>query len=421
MRYRYTKLVRHIMMERKKGINLMEQKKAGQLRIGMDFCVLMAALGASDSLRGIFAPAFQEHFSLSAFQLSLIIMTSYAGNLIFLYLGGRVLDRYHRKHAAMGIMAIWIFAVLLYLVTDSYVFLLVGMFLSVGASTLLNTTVNLLTPVIFAAAPGMMINIFFFVQGIGTSLSQSLAGRDAGNYGTFQMMNLLLAGMGILSLVLLWKSKIPDTRDMTKDNKETVLQVSFRTVISQKGYWLLVMMFGFYFIGEHGVLNWLVSYGIQDLGLTSGKASFYLSAFYGGITLGRLLFSPFVSRLGTVATIRWFGGIGTLLFILGIVLGQSGIWILSLSGLAISVLYPTMLFLIRSYYPEHMLATALGAVISAATLFDIGFNLIFGKMIDTLGFTISFLALPICMALFYISYLCLIKRGKDGIQTVNKG
>lgn len=44
------------------------------------------------------------------------------------------------------------------------------MFLALGASTLLNTTVNILTPAVFCYA-GLMVNVLF-IQGIGTSGSQ---------------------------------------------------------------------------------------------------------------------------------------------------------------------------------------------------------------------------------------------------------
>ena len=54
------------------------------------FAVLMFGLGSSDSLRGIFAPVFQNRYALSDTQLSLIVTISYVGNLLFLYLGFKI-------------------------------------------------------------------------------------------------------------------------------------------------------------------------------------------------------------------------------------------------------------------------------------------------------------------------------------------
>lgn len=398
----------------------MEKKRTGQVLSAVNFMILMAALGASDSLRGIFAPAFQSHFSLNAMQLSVIIMVSYVGNLVFLCLGGRALDKYNRKKAAMGILLLWIGALLLYLLTDSYVALLVGMFFAMGTSTLLNTTVNILTPMIFATSPGMMVNIFFFVQGIGTSGSQNLAGRTAGSYEAFKLVNVILVVMGVISLILF--SRMEFSQDGTldgasEDTSENASaaggQVPYREVFRQKGFLILVLIFGFYFIAEHGIMNWLVSYGTGALKLPAAKAAMYLSGFYGGITVGRLIFSPVVSKAGAFKSIRWFGGIGTALFVLGILLGSQGLALLSLSGLAVSIIYPTMVYMVHYIYPPRMLGAGLGAVISVATLFDIGFNVVFGRMVDVAGYGVSFLVIPLSMVLFYGCYLIFSKICKE--------
>ena len=140
------------------------------------FAILMVGLGISDSLRGIFSGIFQTHFALTAKGLSTIIAVSYAGNLCFLLAGGRIMDKIDRKKAFLGFLAVWMCAMLVFLLTDNYYALLVGMFLAMGASTLLNTSITLITPFIFATSPAMIVNVLFFTQGIGTSGGQSLIG-----------------------------------------------------------------------------------------------------------------------------------------------------------------------------------------------------------------------------------------------------
>ncbi|MFR2847893.1 MAG: hypothetical protein ACLTC4_12515 [Hungatella hathewayi] len=53
-------------------------------------------------------------------------------------------------------------------------------------------------------------------------------------------------------------------------------------------------------------------------------------------------------------SIRWFGGVGTALFVLGLVPAVRD-RLLSLSGLAVSIIYPTLVYLVRYIYPVHML------------------------------------------------------------------
>ena len=374
------------------------------------FAVLMFGLGSSDSLRGIFAPVFQNRYALSDTQLSLIVTISYVGNLLFLSLGGKLLDTFGRKTVVLSVTAFWARSMLLNVVSDSYICILISMFFALGASTLLNTTVNILTPVVFSGYAGLMVNIFFFIQGIGTSGSQFVLGRYGLSYPGFKgvSFHLLLIGEAagfLLILIPLGGEKQPEHLQSKGKTEAPVTQANPKPAV----FILLCTMIGFYFIGEHGIMNWLFSYCIQAFQLPSGKASVYLSLFWGGMTAGRLIFAPVVQRQGTVKSIRIFGTVGTLLFCAGILIGENGILLLSISGLAISVLYPTMVLLIQQIYPAEVVATRTGAIISVATVADIVFNLFFGVITGAIGYRLSFMILPACMVGFNICYMALQK------------
>lgn len=374
------------------------------------FAVLMFGLGSSDSLRGIFAPVFQNRYALSDTQLSLIVTISYVGNLLFLSLGGKLLDTFGRKTVVLSVTAIWVLSMLLNVVSDSYICILISMFFALGASTLLNTTVNILTPVVFSGYAGLMVNIFFFIQGIGTSGSQFVLGRYGLSYPGFKGVSFLLLLIGaaagfLLILIPLGEEKQPEHLQSKAKTEAPVTQANPKPAV----FILLCTMIGFYFIGEHGIMNWLFSYCIQAFQLPSGKASVYLSLFWGGMTAGRLIFAPVVQRQGTVKSIRIFGTVGTLLFCAGILIGENGILLLSISGLAISVLYPTMVLLIQQIYPAEVVATRTGAIISVATVADIVFNLFFGVITGAIGYRLSFMILPACMVGFNICYMALQK------------
>ena len=374
------------------------------------FAVLMFGLGSSDSLRGIFAPVFQNRYALSDTQLSLIVTISYVGNLLFLSLGGKLLDTFGRKTVVLSVTAIWVLSMLLNVVSDSYICILISMFFALGASTLLNTTVNILTPVVFSGYAGLMVNIFFFIQGIGTSGSQFVLGRYGLSYPGFKGVSFLLLLIGaaagfLLILIPLGGERRPEHLQSEVKTEAPVTQANPKPAV----FILLCTMIGFYFIGEHGIMNWLFSYCIQAFQLPSGKASVYLSLFWGGMTVGRLIFAPVVQRQGTVKSIRIFGTVGTLLFCAGILTEENGILLLSISGLAISVLYPTMVLLIQQIYPAGVVATRTGAIISVATVADIVFNLFFGVITGAIGYRLSFMILPACMVGFNICYMALQK------------
>ena len=371
------------------------------------FGVLMLGLGSSDSLRGIFSPVFQEHYGVGGRGLSMMVVISYVGNLLFLSVGGKMMDTFDRKKVAMGMLGIWMAAVLLNVLTDSYPMILLSMFLALGASTMLNTTVNLLTPMVCAGYAGMMVNIFFFIQGIGTSGSQFLLGRFAFSYDGWKMINGVLFAVGLVSLGLFTMVNLKPEKEKTKP--KTSQKKKPQDMPGASIFWLLVLMMGFYFIGEHGIMNWMLTYCMNALQMPSHTASAYLSIFWGGMTVGRLVFAPVVQKLGVRKSLKYFGGAGTVLFVTGVLSGSKGVILLSSSGLLISILYPTMVLFFQQIYPVSVVATKTGAIISAATIADIVFNAGFGALSDSMGIQISFLILPVCMVLYYCFYLLLLR------------
>ena len=390
-----------------KGKNFMNKEKNIRWIPVLCFGVLMLGLGSSDSLRGIFSPVFQEHYGVGGRGLSMMVVISYVGNLLFLSVGGKMMDTFDRKKVAMGMLGIWMAAVLLNVLTDSYPMILLSMFLALGASTMLNTTVNLLTPMVCAGYAGMMVNIFFFIQGIGTSGSQFLLGRYAFSYNGWKMINGVLFAVGLVSLVLFAMVNLKPEKEKTKP--KTIQKKKPQDMPGASIFWLLVLMMGFYFIGEHGIMNWMLTYCMNALQMPSHTASAYLSIFWGGMTVGRLVFAPVVQKLGVRKSLKYFGGAGTVLFVAGVLSGSKGVILLSGSGLLISILYPTMVLFFQQIYPVSVVATKTGAIISAATIADIVFNAGFGALSDSMGIQISFLILPVCMVLYYCFYLLLLR------------
>ena len=388
-----------------KGKNFMNKEKNIRWIPVLCFGVLMLGLGSSDSLRGIFSPVFQEHYSVGGKGLSMMVVISYVGNLLFLSVGGKMMDTFDRKKVAMGMLGIWMAAVLLNVLTDSYPMILLSMFLALGASTMLNTTVNLLTPMVCAGYAGMMVNIFFFIQGIGTSGSQFLLGRFAFSYDGWKMINGVLFAVGLVSLVLFAMVNLKPEKIKPK----AIQKKKPQDMPGASIFWLLVLMMGFYFIGEHGIMNWMLTYCMNALQMPSHTASTYLSIFWGGMTVGRLVFAPVVQKLGVRKSLKYFGGAGTVLFVTGVLSGSKGVILLSSSGLLISILYPTMVLFFQQIYPVSVVATKTGAIISAATIADIVFNAGFGALSDSMGIQISFLILPVCMVLYYCFYLLLLR------------
>lgn len=371
------------------------------------FVVLMVGLGSSDSLRGIFSTIFQQHFALSTTQLGLIVTVSYIGNLVFLLVGGNLSARFAKKRVLQVLMLIWMAALALFALTDSYPVLLVAMALVMGSSTLLNTTMNLITPLLFTAAPGFFVNFLFFTQGIGTSGSQFFLGSMADGFPFWQYTNLGLLVLGVAAFGMLLFCPVPEEPAVAPGalpQAEGRLTDRLGVVVP------FVLVFGFYFIAEHGVMNWLVAYGTTGLEMTQAAASRYLSVFYGGVMLGRLVLSPLVDKLGVIRSMQLFGVISGVLYVAGSLGGVALMPLWAASGFFLSILYPTLVMSIRLYFPAQQVSGAAGTIISIASLADILFNVGFGRLVDLAGYRLSICVLPVSMVLFLITFLLFTRR-----------
>lgn len=367
------------------------------------FVVLMVGLGSNDSLRGIFSTIFQEHFSLTTTQLGLIVTASYIGNLVFLLVGGNLSTRFSKKRVLQVLILIWMAALALFAFTSNYTVLLIGMALALGSSTLLNTTMNLITPLLFATAPGFFVNFLFFTQEIGTSGSQYILGSHADGFAFWQHTNLVLLILGAVAFVLLLFCNVPEEAAAPADAPPQKGGYDWRIIVPY------VLVFGFYFIAEHGVMNWMVAYGVDGLGLPQASAAKYLSVFFGGMMIGRLCLSPLVDKLGVLKSLAAFGGVSCVLYLIGSLGGAVTMPVWAISGLSFSILYPTLVMSIRLYFPAQQVSGAAGTILSIASLADILFNVGFGKLVDMAGYAVSIRVLPLSVLAFFIVFMLFTK------------
>lgn len=363
--------------------------------------VMMIALGASDALRGVFLPVFKGTFGLSQTEASVIIMVSYIGNMVFLFLGGYISDRVDRRKFIIAVSFMWMAALCIYIFTENYLLIVCAMLFSMGASTMLSTTVNVITPIAFMS-PALMINIFNFIQGIGIVGAQKIGGQFTDSIGYWHRANAILLVMGLVGSAALVFMKLP------KPSAERSSS-GYGTIVKNPACFRLILLFGTYCVAEHGLQNWLTTYGSEQLGYTVSQSADFLSYFFLGITVGRLVFAPIAAKIGAKKTLLVFSLTAGAAYIIGVLAGRSGIFLLCLSGLGFSVLWPTMVLLISKCYPPEQVGTATGLVIGSATLFDIAFNALFGRFTESVGLANSILILPAAMLIYCIVYLELHK------------
>ena len=367
--------------------------------------LLMILLGTSDALRGIFSPLFLKEFGLSMSQISIIVSASYLGNLVCLLFGGVILDKVGSKKAMVGFIILLICSELLLLLGAKYAFLLLGFFFSLGLSTLLNTTMIFLSREFSAKNPLFYLNVLFFLQGIGTSLSQLVLTRFSSSLavwnGVIGTLAVLLIPVGFILLTSKFSS---EKQEENKSNEGSKAKVNKGAIA------LLALSLAFYLIAEHGVTNYIVLYGTEFLKMDAGKVGLMLSLFSFGILSGRLILATVSDKLGGAKMV--FICLLSALICYSIVFAFNALPLLFLCGFAVSIVYPTLTDLSKSYVPSSMSARATTIVVSLASILDIGFNFVFGSVIESIGYAKSMAILPISLLLSTIIMLSLLLVGR---------
>ncbi len=366
--------------------------------------VLMVILGASDALRGIFSPLFLSSFGFSVSQVGIIVSASYLGNLVCLILGGVILDRLSSKKSFVIFVSVLALSELLLLLGSNYAFILLGFFLTLGISTLLNTTINLVSSEFSATKSLMYLNILFFLQGIGTTLSQFVLTKFSSSLRAWNMTLIIFASILIPVAFLFSKTEFGGEKKDEGEKEES--RSSKKTDIT--AVVLIILSLAFYLIAEHGVTNYIMIYGTEYLALSSSSVGNALTLFSLGIMSGRLLFSPLIDKVG--------GKKMLLISLFTAFLSLCGVFILDfiyftlLAGLSSSVVYPTLVNYVKKYCPLEVRARMTTRVVSISSIADILFNFLFGFIVIGCGYRVSVALLPLAAFLSFVFFFLLTRR-----------
>ena len=229
---------------------------------------LAAMTACAEFFRTIFQAAIS---ALTTTQLGLIVTASYIGNLVF-FAGGRQRDctRFSKKARAAGADPAfgWPRWQLFAFTSNYYRCCSSGMALRAWVlPRLLNTTMNLITPLLFAHSRrgSSSISCSSLRKSAPAAASILLGQPRQRLLPSGSTTNLVLLILGAVAFVLLLRSAMcrrkPPPRRMPRHKKAAM------TGVSSCRY---VLVFGFYFIAEHGVMNWMVAYGVDGSGPAPG-------------------------------------------------------------------------------------------------------------------------------------------------------
>jgi predicted MFS family arabinose efflux permease len=213
------------------------------------------------------------------------------------------------------------------------------------------------------AGVGMMVGPLFF------RLFEAL--------GTWSAAPILLLGLALALFVLaaLCLPRSAQRRDSTRGPAPS----------ASAHFWLMIGIAFLYAVVEGAFSNWAVIYVTGEKGQSADAGAAALSIFWGGLTLGRLLATLTVSRVGAfsiwvllpVAMIASFLLIPALLQSYALLLGYG------VAGLACSAFFPLMVAIAGRPYPQHI--SWIASMLTASLMLGVGAgSYVIGGLLETL-------------------------------------
>lgn len=155
--------------------------------------------------------------------------------------------------------------------------------------------------------------------------------------------------------------------------------------------------------------TWFINYMSSSYSFTPLMSSNYSSMFFMTFAIGRLLGGIIIQKIGTEKGLKICIGFASLSVLAGLILKESGLIILALSGIFFSVTYPSLIVLINATFKEFA-PIALGIITTINFMIDMSCNVFIGYLNDVVGSYKAFFLVPVMMAVAFILLIVIYKR-----------
>jgi FHS family Na+ dependent glucose MFS transporter 1 len=298
------------------------------------------ALGLTGASLGPTLPGLAEHTQTFLSEISFLFTARSLGYLLGSFLGGRLYDRLP-GHRVMAVTLLFMAAMMALVPLMPLLWLLMAVLLAVGiAEGTVDVGGNTLLVWVHGDKVGPFMNGLHFFFGLGSFLSPIIVAQAVLISGDITWAYWVLALLIVPVAIWLLRMDSPVIPIVTKDSP--VAQIRYLLVV-------LVALFFFLYVGaEVSFGGWIFTYATV-LGLAGEiNAAYLTSAFWGALTVGRLLSIPIATRLRPRFIL--LADLGGAIISLGLMLLWSNsliaAWLGTLgAGFSMAAIFPTTLSL----------------------------------------------------------------------------
>jgi len=301
-------------------------------------CYLLSfiAMGLGEAILGPTLPTLAKQTASTIAQISFLFTAIGLGHMIGAFAGGRLYDHLHGHWVTIAmLLAIALVFFLIPAVSSLWLLAILILLLGIAQGTMdVGTNTMLIWVHDDASAPYLNALQFFF--GLGAFLCPLLIARSMLLTNSIEPAFWIVALSMLPAALWLMFLRPPQKRDLPTAEIKTVAQPRLVLIIA-----IFLMLYIGTLVGFSG---WLYTIITSEQIMPPEQAAYLVSAFWGALTVGRLLMIPISSRVKPLKLL-YFDVLGCMLSITLFILFRNSIpmiWITTiLMGLFIASVFPS--------------------------------------------------------------------------------
>lgn len=358
--------------------------------------VAFISLGLPDAVLGVAWPDIRAEFGLPSAGIGFILYSAALGYFLSSTFAGTIL-----RYLPLG----WLLAVSTALVAVGLLgyatlpflpwFILLAFGVGTGSGAI-DTGLNAYASAHFSVRVMNWLHGFFGIGAlVGPLVMTAVLTSDRPWQLGYGIVGAFVVAMAVLFLVTrrLWT----DTGALDGAAAGVAGHVSLLAALLRPVVLLQVAVFFTYCGVEFTAGQWAFSVLRDRFDASQGAAGVTVGLYWGALAAGRLLFGPFIDRVGAARVVRLgvvFSAVGTVLFALpvyGVAIGG-----LLVIGLAEAVVFPTLITLTARRLPQPFVTHAVGLSVGAAVLGGATLPTVAGLLEGWFGATAIVLVMVAC-------------------------
>ena len=363
--------------------------------------------GFVDNLKGPTLSALLDDLNFSYSFGGTIVMSAYLGFLIATLLTGALSDVAGQKVVIFTACACLFVGIVGYSMASMFLILAMAMLvIGLGLGSL-ELGGNSIIVDLHHQGKGRYLNLLAFFHGVGSMVAPLYAGLllTAGLSWRSIYQSAILVVLLLLVYFLLVKYPKSDTLASNKLDLRSLGKSAFTGEMI-----LFYAVLAIYVAAEIGIGTWLVEFLQKSKFQSVAISSFYLSLFFGGVTVGRLIGSFLVERVGYLKSMLYVSLASVVCVAIGTFAPASLAFFLPLTGLFFSIIFPTATAAASDLHQENV-GTVLGLLFTFAGIGGMLGPWLVGIFSDWLGIQLGFgLILIYCLSMSLIFGLLMVKQ-----------